>query len=312
MDVFSDVIETLELRGTLYFRTQFSPPWGVRVPAYRDAARFHLVARGSCHVGLENGEWVALEPGDLILIPRGAPHVLADAPDTPALPLDDVLARSGFDGEGVLAFGGPENPCATVELICGHFSFGHGADHPLLRALPDHMRVSNDIRLRHLLLDETLRLVARVMFAAEPGATASVIRLSEVLFVEAVRACASQDTGLQRVLDALYDPRIGKALRLIHRHPDRPWTVASLGREVAMSRSRFAAEFQQRIGLGPMAYLADWRLQKARRLLKQRASIQRVAADVGYRSAAAFTRAFSQRFGEPPSALRRADDKEFA
>jgi len=306
MDVLSDVLDTVELRGTLYFRTRSTPPWGVRVPRYRHAARFHLVVRGHCHVTFENGGSLLLEPGDLIVIPHGASHDLADSPYSPVLPLDDVLERAGYRGEGVLAYGGSGDPDAPTELICGHFTFAEGADHPLLRALPEHLQVTADLRTRHVWLDEVMRLLARLMFAEAPGAAASVIRLSEVLFVETVRACAGQDGPLARVLGAMLDPRIGKALTLIHRHPERRWTVATLGREVAMSRSRFAAEFQSRLGCTPMAYLADWRLQKARTLLmRSRANVQQVAACVGYRSGAAFSRAFTQRFGKPPMVLRR-------
>lgn len=305
MDVLSDVLNTLELKGTLYFRTSSTPPWGIQVPSYRNAARFHLVVRGRCHVALESGGTLMLEPGDMIVIPRGAPHVLADSVDSLVEPLDAVM-QSGYSGEGVLVYGGAGDPAAKTELICGHFSFGEGADHPLLRALPECLHITADLRVRNTWLDEVMRLVTRLMFSDSPGAAASVMRLSEVLFVESIRACAGRDPSMQKVLEAILDPRIGKALALIHRHPGREWTVESLGREVAMSRSRFAARFQEMMGCAPVAYLTDWRLQKARGLLLQsRMSVQQLASEVGYQSAAAFSRAFTQHFGRPPMALRK-------
>jgi AraC family transcriptional regulator, activator of mtrCDE len=305
MDVLSDVLNTLELKGTLYFRTLSTPPWGIKVPSYQRAARFHVVVRGRCHVGLEGGVSLMLEPGDMIVIPRGASHVLADSADTHAEPLDAVM-QSGYSGEGVLVYGGSSDPTAKTELICGHFNFGEGADHPLLRALPDYLHVTADLRVRNAWLDEVMRLVMRLMFSETPGSAASVMRLSEVLFVEAIRACSEGDPTLQKVLDAMLDPRIGKALSLIHRHPGREWTVESLGREVAMSRSRFAVRFQEMMGCAPVTYLTDWRLQKARTLLlNSRLSIQQLASEVGYQSAAAFSRAFTQHFGKPPMTLRK-------
>ncbi len=310
MDVFSDVVDTLELRGTLYFRTAWSPPYGVQVPAFEDAARFHLMLRGRCCVGMGDGRWISLEPGDMILVPRGAAHVLADSPDTPIAELDQVKAASGYTAGPVLTIGEPTQENATTEMICGHFSFATGADHPLLQALPDHLLVTAGLRFRHLLLDELMRLIPRAMFTQEPGSEAAVIRLSEALFVETVRACAEDDANLRCVLTAMSDPRIGKALQLMHRQPEKHWTVESLGSAVAMSRSRFAAEFQERLGHSPMAYLADWRLQKARRLLARRHSVQQVAKAVGYRSSAAFTRAFTQSFGYSPSVIRRQDESE--
>jgi AraC-like DNA-binding protein len=304
MDVLSDVLDTLALRGTLYFRTRSTPPWGLRVPAYPGVARFHLVARGRCHLAFEDGSRLWLETGDLVVIPRGAPHVIADHPATRALALDDVVQRSGYDGEGVLVFGGDGDPSAQTELICGHFSFEQGADHPLLRALPDHLRVCSALRQQHLWLDQTMSLLTRLMFSSSPGIRASVIRLSEVLFVEMVRAYTDRDPALGRVLAAMFDRRIGKALQLIHRHPERPWTVERLGRAVAMSRSRFAERFQAQLDCTPMHYLTQWRLQKARRLLASGASVQQVAAQVGYASSATFSRAFTRHFGHSPRALR--------
>jgi transcriptional regulator GlxA family with amidase domain len=92
----------------------------------------------------------------------------------------------------------------------------------------------------------------------------------------------------------------------MHAEPARPWTVDGLAAEVGMSRSRFAARFSELMEVGPMAYLADWRLQKALSLLDDpQASVQQVAGQTGYQSPAAFTRAFAARFGLPPTEYRR-------
>ena len=152
-----------------------------------------------------------------------------------------------------------------------------------------------------------MRLIIRQMFAGSPGFTASVIRLSEALFSEVVRACADQDESLRRVITAIGDPRIGRALSLMHRDLDQDWTLDRIAREVGMSRSRFAEQFQALMGSAPMSYLSDQRLQKAMTLLSGTGEpIQRVAARVGYQSAAAFSRAFSNRYGHSPSDVRRA------
>ena len=313
MDVLSDILDVLQLRGTLYFRTAFSPPFAVEVPAYRRAARFHLAAQGRCHVtvqgdhGEEGDHEVVLNTGDLILIPNGAAHVLADGSDTPAATLDDVLARAGYTGEGVLVHGGEARPDAEVKLICGHFTFAEGADHPLLRALPPYLLVTAELRARAPWLDELMRLITRQMFADAPGVTAAVIRLSEALFIEVIRACAEQDATLGGVLQAMGDPRIGRALGLLHREVEKDWTLESIARAVGMSRSRFADRFQAQMGCAPMSYLADLRLQKAMNMLADTGEpIQSVAARVGYRSPAAFSRAFANRYGRSPREARRA------
>lgn len=305
MDALSDILDLLQLRGTLYFRTAFAAPWAITVPAYRRAARFHIVAQGRCHVVVD-GQAVALEAGDLVVIPNGAAHCICDTPDTPARPLDDVLARTGYAGSGVLVWSEDVPGAAETRLICGHLSFAEGAEHPLLRALPAFLHVTAELRAGQPWLDELVQLITRRMFAGAPGATAAVIRLSEALFIEVVRCCADQDAALRDLLTAIGDPRIGRALTLLHRRPDQVWSLDRLAREAGMSRSRLAARFQALLGCGPMGYLAEVRLQKAMNLLTGTGEpVQRVARCVGYSSAAAFSRAFAQRFGVTPREVRR-------
>ena len=307
-DVLSDIFETIRLRATLYFRTDYSPPWAITVPAYRETARFHLVVQGRCHIGLASGRSVDIGPGDLIVILRGQEHVLSDVAGRTPAPLERVLRDSGYDGSGVFVVGA-RNPSASTQMVCGHFGFAEGADHPLLRALPEVIVMTPADRARAPLLDETLRLVVRRVFSEGLGAAAAIARLSEVFFIETVRASVAQCPELRRVIGAMTDPQVGKALELMHKDARHPWTVESLAHGVGMSRSRFADRFAELMNDSPMSYLADWRLQRALALLGRSGfSVQEVANKVGYRSAAAFTRAFAQKFGAPPSAFRQFSD----
>ena len=307
MDALSDILDLLQLRGTLYFRTAFSPPWSVAVPAYGRAARFHLAAQGRCHMRIgADGDAVALNPGDMIVIPNGAAHVLSDRPDAAPAPLETVLERSGYGGDGLLVYGGEPRAEADTKLICGHFDFAGRGDHALLRALPDHLLGTAEVRLAAPWLDELMRLITRRMFAGEPGFATSVMRLSEALFIEVIRACAGQDPALAKMIEGLADPRIGRALSRMHREIEPGWTLDSLAAAAGMSRSRFADRFQALMGTAPMAYLTDLRLQKALQLLTGTAEpIQAVAARVGYQSPAAFSRAFANRYGRSPRDVRR-------
>jgi AraC-like DNA-binding protein len=98
------------------------------------------------------------------------------------------------------------------------------------------------------------------------------------------------------------DAQVGRALELMHNDPERAWTVESLAAEVGMSRSRFADRFAELMGEGPLAYLTEWRLQKAlARLSGSEVSAKELAREAGYQSPAAFTRAFAHRFGMPPT-----------
>lgn len=308
-DVLSDILQTLRLRGSLYYRLGFSPPFGVQVPEYKQSARFHLCVRGRCIVRPIGGATIDLSAGDLVLVPRGRSHCLLDEPERAFVPLERVLEAAGYRGEGVVVMAGSARPTQT-ELVCGHFTFREGADHPMLRLLPDLIVVSAAARARFGWLDDILRMLTRRVFEAESepsaqGLVASVQRLAEVMFVEVLRAGVAQSPDLQRVVAAFSDSRVGRALALIHAHPEKPWTVESLADAAGMSRARFADLFAEAVGEGPMAYVRAWRLQRAAALLEEtRLSVQEIAGQVGYASTAAFSRAFAQQFGTAPTLYR--------
>ncbi|GJL99120.1 MAG: AraC family transcriptional regulator [Methyloligella sp.] len=306
-DILSDIFETIRLRATLYFRTDYSPPWAITVPKYEQAARFHLVVQGRCHIELASGTTTEIGPGDLILIPRGQQHVLSDQKGRIPAPLETIIEKSGYDGNGTFVLG-ERNPSAATQMVCGHFGFTKGADHPLLRSLPEFITMTPADRAENPILDETLRLVVRRVFAHSLGASAAISRLSEVFFIEAVRASINKNPELSRILEAMTDKNISHSLELIHQQTNHAWTVETLASEVGMSRSRFAERFSNLLGDGPMGYLTNWRLQQALPLLSQpNANIQDIANQVGYQSASAFTRAFAQKFGTPPSEFRQKE-----
>lgn len=302
MDPLDDILETLAFKGALYFRTDFSGPWAVAVPEHPGAARFHLLVQGRVRASVGPAR-IDLGPGDLLMIPRGRAHVLAapeSDPDQPAT-LERVLADAGFDGAGALILGSGD-PAASTQMVCGHFAFRPGADHALLRELPDHLHLSASARARAPWLDDALRLVARRMLEGGAGAAATVTRMSEIVFIETLRAGLA---GEARMLAAFADPRLGRALRAIHADPARGWTLPSLAAEAGMSRTVFAERFREAAGAAPMAYLFEWRMQKALALLERGdRKVAAVAAATGYRSAAAFSRAFAQHFGRAPSERR--------
>ena len=305
MDVLDDILNTLDLRGALYFRTDFSGPWAVTVPDYEQAARFHLVIQGSCNVTFSDGRDVTLTPGDIVLIPRGRKHILSDRPGRNAPPLEQVLEKAGYKNEGVLVVGNKDE-YASTQMVCGHFTFREKADHPIIKALPDYLVTTMIERLKEPWLDEMLRLVAQRMFSNQLGAEASVTRLSEIVFIELLRSAINKQGDLQNILIALNDKHIGRALQLIHTTPEAAWSVEKLAQEAGMSRSRFSERFSEMVVTGPMGYLSDWRLQKALAMLESsRTSVQAIAEKTGYQSPAAFTRAFSGRFGVSPTEYRK-------
>lgn len=307
MDVLSDILDALRLRGTLYFSTELSRPWGVRVPALERVARFHLVVRGSCWVRVTGEkEPVHLQSGDLALIPHGAEHVLADTPDTPCRTVDEVVEAAGFSGEGALVYGGPDEGRPT-RLVCGHFAFDEGFDHPLLAQLPPALVVRWEESVRDSPLEDAFRFITREVAEGDPGYQAVVRRLSEVLFVQAVRFWAERARPDEGLLAALHHPGLGRALAAIHGDPAGDWTLETLARKAAMGRTTFAERFRNVVGETPHQYLTLWRVQRARRLLAESSlPLARIAARVGYESPASFSRAFKRTVGRSPGSYRRA------
>ena len=196
LDLLSDILTRLSLRGTLYFRTSFTEPWGVRVPAFRDVARFHFAHRGEALVRVAGVPVpVHLAQGDLIVIPHGAAHVLCcrhTGPDE-ALPLDDVLSRSGFPGHGTLVWGGDENPRDT-QLICGHFALAEGSRHLLFDRLPPFIHLRGYGEEAGSWLEATLKVIGAEAGGARLGGDLIALKMSEAIFAQAIRAHIEAET----------------------------------------------------------------------------------------------------------------------
>jgi AraC-like DNA-binding protein len=143
---------------------------------------------------------------------------------------------------------------------------------------------------------------------ARPGGENVLGRLAELIFVETIRqhleSLPPSEVGW---LSGLRDPVVGQALAALHAGAHEPWTVERLARVVGVSRSILAERFAAAVGQPPMQYLALWRMQLASRLLADGGTVAAVAADVGYESEAAFSRAFKKLVGRAPAAWRRGD-----
>ena len=306
MDLLSSVLAQMKLQGTLYFRTAFSPPWGVRVPAFENVARFHYVHRGRCWLEIAGVETpLLLEQGDLVLVTRGAEHVLADSRSASVKTVDEVVAESGFTGEGALVYG-TQGQGHDTQLVCGHFAFDRDASHPLIEALPPYLHVRNTGDVSHLWLDSTLKLIGSETGDTQLGGDLITLKLSEIIFTQAIRAHLALDGRRQRVFSGLADPGISRALRSIHREPSKTWTLDALARDAGLSRTVFADRFRDLMGMTVMQYLTGWRMQAGRRLLiDSDKPIIEVAERSGYRSEAAFGRVFKKHFSMGPAAYRR-------
>jgi AraC-like DNA-binding protein len=309
VDVVSEVLEAIRLTPVVFGRFEFGSPWSVRFPASGMLA-FFVMARGSAWMEVAAADsggsptLVGLSAGDVCLLPRGPEHLLLDAERSGVAPVDATHLRCArVPGSTPIRLGGDGHVTA---LVAGAFRFGTAPQSALFDALPAVIHLDASRPESGPAVAATVQLILAESAAPGPGATLVLGRLADLLLIQVLRAQAATagcgDPGLR----AVSDPAIGAALRLMHGRLAEPWTVERLAREVAMSRSAFAARFATLVGEAPLQYLSRWRMTKAAQMLREgSASIDDVAAAVGYSNAAAFTRAFSRVEAMGPASYRR-------
>lgn len=298
-DVLSEVLGALRLRSRVFCRSEFSALWAMTLRA-SPYAHFHVIERGGAWIRLDGERRShALAGGDLVIVPHGRGHTLSASPNARPVPLDR-LPRQEASGHYVVRHGGG----AETRMICGSFEFDRMKRNPILGLLPPVLHVRGGGSAEWL--DRLLRLLASEARAPRPGSATVIARLTDIVFVQAVRAWVDeQPDGAGGWLGALRDPQIGAALGLMHRAPDRDWSVATLAAEVGMSRSPFAARFKTLAGEPPLAYLTRWRMDLAASLMQsEKLTLREMADRVGYESEAAFSKAFKRYFNRSPRDYR--------
>ncbi|HVX34181.1 MAG TPA: AraC family transcriptional regulator [Solirubrobacterales bacterium] len=302
-DPLAAALQPLQMTGAFYCASELTAPWGMTLPPLPGYAWFHVISDGGCELEVEDSTWT-MRRGDLALVPHGTGHVLRSAPGVAAPDIFDLDRERVSDRYELLRGGGGGE---RSRMICGAVRFEHPAARNLVELLPGIVRVEASHAGDAARMQSTLALIAAETIEPRPGGEAVVTRLADILVIQAIRAWIETDPGAQAGwLGALRDERIGRALTLIHAEPARDWTVASLAREVAMSRSAFAARFTDLVGVPALRYLTEWRMRLARdRLESDDATVAAVAAELGYGSEAAFSRAFKRVTGSAPRAAAR-------
>jgi AraC-like DNA-binding protein len=303
-DPLGEALHHLRMSGAFYCRTELTAPWGLTLPALTDYLWFHIVTSGSLRLEGSNG-LVELGPGDLALVTHGAGHALRSEPAVPAPGVLELERQEVSDRYEILRHGGGGAP---TRLMCGAVRFDHPAARHLVAALPDLIRIEALGGLETERMQGTLGLIAAETAEPRPGGEAVITRLADVLVIQAIRAWIQTDPEARTGwVGAMRDPQIGRALAAIHADPARAWTLAALAHEVVMSRSAFAARFTELVGEPAMQYVTRVRMQLAVNALRDDgATVVELAERLGYRSQAAFARAFKREIGVAPGAIKRA------
>ncbi len=294
-DPLSEVIALLQPRAVFSKPISGAGRWAVRYADFGQPS-FSAVLAGRCRLAVDGHPPLVLDAGDFILLPATPGFTMSGLePATPTridprvTPSPTGEVRHGTRG------GRPD-----VRLLGGSFLFDSPDAALLVSLLPAVMHIRGDARLTTL-----VQLVADESGQRRSARDLVLTRLVELLLIEALRATPGDDAppGLLR---GLADPRLAPALRQIHAHYARPWTVAQLARTAGLSRSAFFDRFTGAVGLPPMEYLQSWRMAVAKDLLRRHdLPLTDIAERVGYGSASAFSTAFSRHVGQPPGQFAR-------
>jgi AraC-like DNA-binding protein len=269
MDALSDVLKVAHLTGGVFLRADFFAPWcmAARVPAEQCHAAlgpashvilYHYVVEGALRIRIEDESREDLVvAGEAILLPRNDPHLLGSDLSLPPVPGRDIIHPPKDGGLFSIHHGGNGE---RTQMVCGYLGCASAKDNPVISTLPAMLKLNAEQGGAGEWIRSTFRYAAEEVSAGRPGSETVLAKLSELLFVEAVRRYAESlpdhQTGW---LAGLREPYVGRALALLHRDITRRWTVDDLGREVGLSRSALADRFTSLIGMPPMHYLAHWR-----------------------------------------------------
>jgi AraC-like DNA-binding protein len=300
MDALSTILEATRLKSVVYSKFPLEAPWGLDIVQDENSQFWRLVS-GSCTVGSPDGSIIEMAESDLVFVPNGSAHWIGDKATSLRMPSPEfVKARRA--GIPVFNSGGE-----VTTLIAGHFEFDYQPLHPFLKDLPPIIHIRQYVTENQLLLKQVTQLMLEELNNERPGSSVMLKNLSEIMFINIIRAHLEQGGPGSGFLSALNDPRISKALKLMQDSPQNNWTLESLASEIGMSRSVFFNQFKKLVHETPLSYLTNWRIRQAQKLLMtDNSNISQIAVNVGYQSEAAFNRVFKSKTGQTPAVYRRS------
>jgi AraC-like DNA-binding protein len=315
MDPLSDVLRTVRLKGGVFLDVEMTSPWSVKSGIVAEDCRpllqspsqliaYHLLTEGRMQISAAGEDPIEITAGEIVMLPRNDDHVLGSQSGINCLLGRDFVVPSPDGGLARIRSGGGGAP---TKMVCGFL----GTDEtfsPLIASLPRVLKLDVKGLSSRGLIEASLAFAVSELAHGRVASSDVMSRVSELLFVEAVRIYAEQSDVTDGWLRGLRDPQIGKALALLHSDIAAPWTAETLAEEAALSRSAFMNRFTKLVGLPPIQYLTDYRQQTAQRLLTETTlNIAQVAERVGYESEKAFSRAFKRAAGVAPSHWRSSE-----
>ena len=317
-DTLSDVLKAVRLKGAVFFDVEASVPWvaealpakqtaSIILPDAEHVMEYHVITGGSCWASVIGHDLppIQLLAGDVVAFPQGDAHILSSAPGMRGDPGPDPSVVPGEIAQLPVMLNIDGGGSERAHLVCGFLGCDSRPFNPLIEALPPMMHIRSSGAAHGSWLKEFTRFAVMEAGEKRMGGSSILSKLGELMFAELVRRYVESLPEESRGwLGGVRDRHVGRALNLIHAEPSRPWTLEELAKEAGLSRSSFAERFAGYVGMPPIQYLQKWRLQIAASRLMDGASISTIAADIGYESEAAFSRAFKRVIGASPADWR--------
>lgn len=282
-DLIELLLAQLRFKTRVFHRGYHCGQWQLDLDK-SDKVLFHFAYQGGCEVVLvEEQQSFELRQGDLLLFVRPGKHIVRN--------LENHATSYTDDNNG---------------LICAYVEFESGIRNYLLEALPDCVITRADAHQD----DSWLKYLIGVLFSesdAEMTASQTVIeRLMDILFIHVIRSYIAGNPELNGIFAAYGDAKLRTVLELMHQEPNRSWSIADFTQAANLSRSAFIAKFSNLLGISPMAYLSQQRLQYAyQQLCEGQRKVIDVAMECGYENESSFSKAFKRQHGIAPGLLKR-------
>ncbi len=304
---YDEVLSYLKLESIYYSRSLFrGEQWAVNVPTYQATSMFHVIVAGRCLVKV-NDTLLELNVGDVLFLPRSPGHQVMASESVKAVDLYSLPVKKVSDLFETLEVGpeplesrteqqsGSEQDRQTI-MLCGVVKIAHPSGEMLVNDMPDVVHVQKEQHIFNEMMDGIVDLIFQEAEGGFLGGESVITRLVDILMIQTIRQWVlSSEVHHGQWLNALKDPKIGKALSEIHNHPEKAWTIELLGQEVGMSRTAFATKFSELVGDTPMNYLTLWRMNLAELRLKsgEKPNLEFIES-LGYQSESSFRRAFKK------------------
>jgi AraC-like DNA-binding protein len=314
MDALSDVLRVVRLDGGVFLRAEFTAPWCIRsqvaasdcAPLLTDVDRlilYHYVVEGRCALAVSGQPPMEIGAGDAVIFPRNDPHVMGSDLSLEAIDSHNILKPSS---SGSLAYINHGGGGSATHMVCGFLGYRRVEGNPLIDALPPVLHLDTRESSAAAWIQSSFQFAADEIALGRAGTDSVLAKISELLFVEAIRryidALPAAEKGW---LAGCKDPFVARALAQLHTAVGEIWTLDRLARQLGLSRSALCNRFTALVGEPPMHYLTRWRLHvAAQRLRRTRSPLVCIAQEVGFETEEAFNRAFKRRYGKPPATWR--------